>query len=208
MPNPELVHDDDNLIVNTHGGPRLAFARLRDRWVHTIGLAADGSGELASSLESDPDRDPPGCIVSPVYQHLHRHGALDDPGVCLLLTGSFLDHHFSAAASLAVEGDEGVLEIDVADRCRGAIQSLAATYTVALDSSRLVDADPARVVWGGGVLGELTLTLEAVAPCALALAEAGRRATRAQIVAPIDPSSFTQRLRYRWRWARNRGATA
>ena len=208
MPKLEVVHDDDTFLVSIPGGPRLAFTRRGDRWAHRLGLAAEGRAEIAGSLESDAERDPPGSVMSPIYQEIHRHESDGETGVCLLLTGGFLDHHFSAAASFVAQGEGGILEIDVADRCRGRVESLAATYTVALDSSRLVDADSTRVVWTGGGLGEFSLVLEAVAPCSLALAEAGRRATRAQVVAAIDPASHTQRLRYRWRWARNRGATA
>ncbi len=203
MRKPVIIHDDDRVVM-TAGEARAAFTRRGDRWIHTIGRAAEGAIELAASVESDPDRDPAGSIVSPVYQELHRHEIEGESRLCLLLTGCFLDHHFSAAASLT---SAGVIEIDVADRCRGLVQSLAATYTVALDSSRLVDADSMRIVWAGGALGDYRLELEAEPPCTLALAEAGRRATRAQINAAIDPSSFTRRLRYRWRWASDRGGT-
>ena len=41
----------------------------------------------------------------------------------------------------------------------------------------------------------------------LALAEAGRTATRIQIVATIQPGTFTHRLRYGWRWTSADGIT-
>ena len=58
-------------------------------------------------MESQPERDDPTRIVSPVYQELQRHESAGDQtgGVCLLLTGQFFQHHFSAAFSLFRDPD-------------------------------------------------------------------------------------------------------
>ena len=44
-----------------------------------------------------------------------------DAGRCLLLTGTYFQHHFSAAVTLGIDPerpDSPVLDVDVADRCR------------------------------------------------------------------------------------------
>jgi hypothetical protein len=94
-----------------------------------------------------------------------------------------------------------VLGVDIADRCRSTVEVLAATYLVQLGSSDLIDAGPGRVLWGGGALGQgrLEFTTDGGAG-SVALAEAGRRATRVQALAALDPSTHTQRLYYSWRW--------
>ena len=47
----------------------------------------------------------------------------------------------------------------------------------------------------------------AIAPASLTLAEAGRQAARVQVLAAIQPGSFTHRLRYRWCWTSAEGLT-
>jgi hypothetical protein len=93
-----------------------------------------------------------------------------------------------------------VIEIDVADRCRGALESLAATYLVPLDGGAVVEASPARIAWSPLGPGRGGLELLALATSRLALTEAGPRATIVQAVATIEPGTFTHRLRYRWTW--------
>ena len=100
-----------------------------------------------------------------------------------------------------------MLDADVADRCRTPVVSLAATYTVRLDSGALKDASPQAITWDAFGSNESRLELVAVAPSTLALAEAGRNAMRVQILAAIEPGSFTHRLRYRWRWTSNSALT-
>jgi hypothetical protein len=193
----------EDRVVLSGSGLRLTFARMGGHWTHLLGLAEAGGLEIVRAVETDPLGDDAARVVSPLYQDLHRHDLAAGPGLVLLLTGRLDHHHFSAAVSLhrdreAVEGL--VLDFDVADRCRAPMESLSATYTVGLDSGALVDAGPARIAWwplgpGGG-----QLELLAEAPGILALAEAGRGATRVQALATIAPGTFTQRLRYHWRW--------
>jgi hypothetical protein len=205
---------DDRVII---GAPcaRITFLRRDDRWIHEITLT-DDSGERASmsaswlvkSLECGLDHADPQRIVSPVYQEIHRH---EVPGqkfraVRVLLTGHLFEHHFSAAVSVMPDPQEprfAVLEFDVADRCRAPVQVLAATYVVAAGSNELVDAGPHGVVWTGlgpGV-AKIRMEMRCEPPVTLAMAEAGRQATRVQALAAIDPSLFTHRLAYRWRWS-------
>ena len=100
-----------------------------------------------------------------------------------------------------------MLDVDVADRCRSPVENLAATYTVRLDSGKLADAGPEAITWDNVGAGVGRLEIEAVAPSTLVLAEAGRSATRVQVLAAIQPGSFTHRLHYRWRWTSSSGLT-
>jgi hypothetical protein len=185
-------------------GMRIGFARTIDRWTHALIVPAEGGTEIARVVEGQPDRDDPVRIVSPVYQEAHRHEPRGGTGLCLLLTGLWFDHHFSAAVVLAADPAEPhvlTLDFDVADRCRAPIESLAATYVVRLDSGALAEASPGRIAWElvGPSPGRLELLADS--PCSLVLAEAGRQAMQVQVVAALQAGNFTQRLRYRWRWA-------
>jgi hypothetical protein len=183
------------------------FDRAGDRWTHSLrfDIADHDRAEVVRAVESQPERDDPARIVSPVYQELHRHETASDKtdGICLLLTGRFFQHHFSAAISLFREADSPrfvVLDFDVADRCRSPVASLAATYLVRLGSSELAEGEPQEISWNQGNLLPGRLELRCGPPCGLALAEAGNQATRVQALAAIDAATFTHRLRYRWRW--------
>ena len=126
-----------------------------------------GLPSVVSAVESQSERDDPTRIVSPVYQELQCHESTGNriDGVCLLLTGHFFQHHFSAAIRLFRDPDSPrdlVLDFDVADRCRSPVQSLAATYLVRLGSSDLAEADPQGIAWNPGttVPGRLGLRCE------------------------------------------------
>jgi hypothetical protein len=191
-------------------GLRIAFARTGVLWTHSLVLPGEHGLEIARSVETDPDRSDPCRIVSPLYQDIQRHQGAAGSGLCLLLTGTLYKHHFSAAISLVHDPDrpEGMmLDVDVADRCRSPVENLAATYTVGLDSGKLARAGSEAISWenvGADVGG---LEIEAVVPSTLVLAEAGRSATRVQVLAAIQPGGFTHRLHYRWRWTCNSGLT-
>ena len=187
-----------------------AFTRVGPIWAHALLVPRADSPTLVRTVESDPERGDPARVVSPVYQEIRRHDCAADAGLCLLLTGTFFQHHFSAAVTLGIDRerpDSPVLDVDVADRCRAQVAALAATYTVRLDSGALKDASPQAIIWEAFGPEIRRLELVATAPSTLALAEAGRNATRVQILAAIDPGSFTHRLRYRWRWTTNSGLT-
>ena len=174
---------------------RLTFEWTGDRWAHSLEWDRPGS-IIARSVESDAERerDEPDRIVSPAYQQLgfQRDGAR----VQALLVGQSGPHHFSAAFTVRETGGTTAVEVDVADRCRSKVSDLACTYALSLTSSDLRDAGPSRIDWERD---GSRLTFESAEPPArLALAEAGRNATRVQALASIRPETATQRWAYRW----------
>lgn len=216
MPDPEFnwQQTDDRFVINGPGG-RVTFVRTDERWTHHLALQTgpEVGAEaipLVSTVEAEPGREDPTWVLSPVYQELQRHEFIGDHirGVCVLLTGHMHQHHFSASVSLYRDQEVKesiVLEIDVADRCRTPVSALAATYLVCLGSSALADAGHHSIIWSGSAqaaeLGSRRLELRCDSSSSVALGEAGRNATRVQILASIDPTVFTHRLRYRWRWS-------
>lgn len=182
------------------------FRRLGDRWSHVI-LGQEAGIAMAKTISVQPEGEDPARVVGPVYQEAQLHGAETGASLCLLLTGLFFKHHFSASVTLArdaLHDGRFWLDFDVADRCRSPVESLAATYLVGLDSGALTAADPDRIAWR---LDSGLLELLAFPPASLAMAEAGRRATRVQALAAIQPGSFTHRLHYGWRWTNDDGFT-
>ena len=191
-------------------GLRVAFARPGAVWTHSLIVPDEEELEVARAVETDPERDDPGRVVSPVYQDIQRHQSAPGSGLCLLLTGTLSKHHFSAVISLGRDTDRPgglTLDVDIADRCRAPVEHLTATYTVRLNSGKLGRSGPDAITWDnvGAEMGRLGI--EAVAPSTLVLAEAGRSATRVQVMAAIQPGSFTHRLHYRWRWTSSCGLT-
>jgi len=202
--------ESEDRIKMCGAGLEVDFVQIGELWTHAILLAREDGLELARAVESDLKRDDATRIVSPVYEQIQRHVTAAGPGLCLLSTGRLFQHNFSAAFSLLTDPDRPratVLDVDVADRCRAYVESLAATYTVRLDSSSLADAHPQAITWEqvGRTAG--CLELFAHADSKLVLAEAGPNATRVQVLAAVHPGSFTHRLRYRWRWTSNSGFT-
>ncbi len=183
-------------------GIGVGFVRTGDRWTHGLTIPDESGLEVARVVEGQSEGDP-ARVMSPVYQELQRHEPPGGTGLCLLLTGLWFGHHFSAAVSLTADPEQSeavTLDFDVADRCRATVESLAATYVVPLGSGTLGEAAPDRIVWNldGQHPGRLELLGDS--SCSLALAEAGRTAMRVQLLATIHPGVFTHRLRYRWRW--------
>jgi hypothetical protein len=182
-------------------GLRLELRRQGDRWTHGLSIAAGALRSfmpIAATLECDPLRHDPARVVSPVYQDLQSHPVAQ--GECVLLTGQSTPHHFSAVVTARCDGPSALIELDVADRCRAPIEVLAATYVLPLGSSALLDAAAGQIVWGGAALGQGRLELAVGSAGEVALAEAGRQATRVQALARLDPTTHTQRLVYSWRW--------
>lgn len=192
----------DDLVDLRGGGLVVVFRKTGDRWIEAIqGVGPAAELVRALALEAaDPAR-----VANPVYQEVQLHGATTRPPLCLLSTGLSFDHHFSAAVTLSADPEALStirLDFDVADRCRSPVDSLAATYLVSLDSGALESADTGRIVWQVSSSDRGRLELVAGPGASLTMAEAGRSATRVQILATIQPGTFTHRLRYGWRWTR------
>lgn len=184
------------------GNLRLGFERAVDgRWVHALAVVGAEGPAVVRSLEGDHDRDDPRRVVSPVYQDMRVEPADDRRSATLFALGKSGPHHFSAVFSMAADPVAGTwsLTVDLADRCRGPVESLAATYAVDRPGGSLVEAGPGGLAWDLG--NGTALRFAADPPGRVALAEAGRRAAQVQADAPIDPATNTHRLQYRWGWA-------
>ena len=196
------------------GAFRLAFTWLGDRWVHSLefqGPNVPSHRVLAISVEGDPDRDDPARVVSPAYQDLQFQEAGSTWQA--LLVGQSGPHHFSAVFEVEQRfpaevpdqtrpgrPQEVFVRVDVADRCRSAVQALASTYTVDASSSELVDAQPTIAAWDLGPHQLTVVSTRAWGPTELAIAEAGRRATQVQAFVRLDPTDVTHRFQYLWHW--------
>jgi hypothetical protein len=178
----------------------------RERGTDGAGNPAAGERFVSVSSEGECDVDP-ARVSNPVYQELVKHELPrgQGPGLCVLLTGSSFQHHFSAVFGLYCDRampSAVVLEVNLADRCRMPIKTLAATYSV-----DHVDGEPGRfdarahaVIWRGGPLGDGTLELLAEPPASVSARQMGDASTVLRVEGWIDPKTFTQRLNYRWRW--------
>jgi hypothetical protein len=192
----DLDQADDRLVIAARG-LALTLWRHGARWEHAL-TAGGGVPAVAASLEDDAARDQPARVLSPVYQEVQRHPA--DDAVVFLLTGQSGPHHFSAVLSARSQRGGLTVDFDVADRCRAAVDVLAASYLVRLASGDLADAGVRRIARAGTTLGGGRLEFAAEGHTSVALAEAGRAAARVQALARILPSTHTQRLHYRWHW--------
>lgn len=195
---PELVIDGDRRLI-VAGAFRLVFSWTGARWVHSLEHQARGESShrvLAISVEGDPNRDDPARVVSPAYQQIHFQG--EGSELQALLVGQSGPHHFSAVFKFQERsGGDVSIDVDIADRCQGLVESLASTYTVDVRSDELIDADSHGAAWD---FEPGRLTFAVVSQARFALAEAGRRATQIQAVADPESKSATRRLPYQWHW--------
>ncbi len=82
-------------------GSAVAFARGRARSGLMVSLFPGEPGlEIVRAVESDPERDHPGRVVSPVYQELQRHQGAAGSGSVSWRPARFTKHHFSAVITL------------------------------------------------------------------------------------------------------------
>ncbi len=191
-----MERDDERSVVSP--AARLIFRRVGERWSHAIEVA--GIGIFSESVEADPSRGDPRIVVSPTYQELHleRRGL----AVLALLVGQFGPHHFSAAIRVEERdrcGPPGLtILVDVADRCRGEVAALAATYDVlSASATSLREASDRSISWGlpsGGI----TLEVDGDLGSSLAIGESLATAIRTQAIALVVPGRSTHRLAYRW----------
>ncbi len=178
--------------------------------------SARESWHLQSARGSDKEFEPTveSRIDDPVYQEIVQHelSAELGPGLCALLTGSCFNHHFSAVFSLYPDPEmpeRMVLDVDVADRCRGPVEKLAATYFLSGPSPRprASQSSERSVAWEGVDRSRVVLELLAEAPATVEISDWRFGQVRAEIRAKVDPATHTQRLRYRWRWTSSSALT-
>ncbi|MFI5454998.1 MAG: hypothetical protein ACHRXM_06060 [Isosphaerales bacterium] len=208
-------------------GLQVAFTRANDGLGHSLRLPGTHGSKTGEPIQPVPDlvsvapapvhdleQADPSRVLNPVYQELVRHELpMDhDPGLCLLMTGSYLEHHFSAVFRLQRDPampSRIVLDVDVADRCRTPVKKLAATYQVhdCEGNPLQIDAGPHRIAWRGGRLGPGILELVAEPPAVVTRPEPHQSSVSVRVEATIDPQTFTQRLHYCWRWTSCAGLT-
>lgn len=190
---PTFDESADILAIDALG-VRLAFRRDGDRWTHAIEIVEGGaSRELARAVEGGDD---PGRVPSPAFQELQFQREGDGAEVIqALLVGRSGPHYASAVFTVRETAGEVRIEVEVADRCREPIASLASTYVVGLSTDLLGDASPSRVSWD---LRPGVLAIEAADPSRLDLREAGRRAALVQASARIEPGRASHCWSYAW----------
>jgi hypothetical protein len=182
---------------------RIRFDWVEDRWIHALDLSIGGSWRMvAATVESSREPTEAERVVSPAYQDVRLEGGADE--MRALLLGQSGPHHFSAVVAMKETDHSVLLDVDVADRCRGSIFALAATYRIDLAASELESAGSEGVIWrpegSNGVLvfGQAGQHNH---PTRIALAESGRRSALVQAASVLDPDLTTHRLYYSWRWA-------
>jgi hypothetical protein len=163
--------------------------------------------QSTGSSNQERDRARGACIDDPVYQEVVQHelSAKLGTGLCALLTGSCFNHHFSAVFSLYGDRETPecmVLDVDIADRCRGPVEKLAATYLVSGTALRsgARRSSTGSVLWEGAGRSCGMFELIAEPPATIEISSSSSPDMRAEIRAKVDPATHTQRLRYRWRW--------
>jgi hypothetical protein len=216
---PEFWFDQTESESPVMRGPgvRVTFTKAREL-IHSLridagtGTADAGSAPwfLEASTAALPNRQDQSSsrIANPIYQELmpHELSSSQGTGICALLTGSGFDHHFSAVFSLFREHqapDWITFEVDVADRCRGPVESLAATYLInsTAGAIKLKSGTQGALTWAAGGDEAGVLELIAVAPATISDDPSLHLDRTIGIHAQIDPRTHTQRLHYRWRWA-------
>jgi hypothetical protein len=201
-------------------GVAIVFSRARG-FSHALRVGKGASSEAielepkllqAASVPDEADDQFDGRqIGNPLYQELvpHEQGRERGRGTCALLTGSCFNHHFSGVFSLGWDQDAPdrlVFDVDVADRCRGPVEKLAATYVVT-GADVAIEAETATANSLIFRVGRGLLELAAAPPAIIDAPGSSGGGIRIQIQARIDPQTHTQRLHYRWRWASCEGLT-
>lgn len=214
------IEDGEDVRAIVTPDLRLVFRWTGDRWTHALEVR-DESGwtTFAEAVEAAPEQDDPARVVSPTYQDLQFHQG--DRETQALLVGSFGPHHFSAVFGLRSPAfGRGrvrltMLSVEVADRCRSEIRSLACTYRLRTPPSTTFelpvppefrDAISPHVGWTlprsfGTITVGLALAGGKKPHDRLVISEAGRDGLMAQVDARLIPGHSTQRCDYVWVFA-------
>ena len=156
------------------------------RWPSAAG--PDGLAAVADAVEGTRARRP-GAGRQPGLPG-GRSPHVADGASGALLIGQSGPHHFSAVVTVRRDGaTASSIEVDVADRCRAPVEVLASTYSVAARFERPDRRRPGSRSSGSWRAPGPRLASNSAtgAGPASRLAEAGRRATRVQALARLDP---------------------
>jgi hypothetical protein len=184
---------------------KLRFEWMADHWKHEL----VSTGSCASipriwSLEGGHDLDDPTRVNGPIYQQLNIKRDSDEV-VHALLVGQAGPHHFSSSFTVREIEDGVEIDVDLADRCRSPVESLAVTYLIEASDADLLADDrdgSASLSWRHP---ESRLEFAAEAPAVVASREATKGTIRFQAIAALKPGDQTHRLRYSWRWTHKVG---
>ena len=134
---------DDDRAVSWATASASVFRKPSDRWTHAIVGPGSVRAGFASRLSRNPrrarscaHRQP--CLSGSCSSTDRRRRSDPLPAVDRAL----FDHHFSAAVTLVARSRPArrdLLDVDVADRCRSPVESLAATYIVGSICGSLAD---------------------------------------------------------------------
>jgi hypothetical protein len=150
-------------------------------------------GEIAQGGHSMP--------ASPFYQQLAMEQV--SPMVTVSrLEGRSGAHHYSARFTIEERSDGVVVDVEVTAQGAGSTHALVATYLIESSSGLLDRGDAATITWTNP---ETRLHFEADPPSRVQADEAGMGTIRLKALAPPDPSSEVQSLRYRWTWTTTPG---
>jgi hypothetical protein len=126
-----LQCEDDLVAVSTEA-LRLAFSWVVDRWTHVLVIGQGDRRRAFADAEELDDRSPDLRVLSPVFQDLQPVETED--GVSLLLVGRhgpvFFSASFQVRESFEGGAHESRVDVDLAARCRGPIDSLESRYQV------------------------------------------------------------------------------
>src|SRR5437016_415849 len=106
---------------------RLTFQQLNDQWTHTLELTnLPGIPLVQALLNSDLPHPPE--LHGPTYQQISFQRRADRCEA--LLIGQSQKHHFSAVFAVSEQGDDVLVEVDVADRRRNPVEGFGCAYVV------------------------------------------------------------------------------
>jgi hypothetical protein len=175
---------------------RLEFQSTPAGWMHWIEVRTNSEWvEVARSVERDPELGDARRVVSPTYQDIEFQDGTDHLGTLLL--GQFGPHHFSAVCAVWQRENAVGIDVDVADRCRTAVDLLACTYRLPFQDKATIAVSEERVAWLHPA-GELVL--EGLGSTRVAVLGSETLGTAVQVSPQINQADLTHRCIYRWIW--------
>ena len=194
MPTIEASSGVETVITSfVHYG----FRWMGDHWKQEIACFGDCEAiPRIWSVEGAIGHEPSARDASPPYRTIAVKPAT--PAVAVArLEGRSGSHQYRASFSFQERPDGVLVEVEVEGRGAPAGEAPMATYLVESSDGHLERQGTATITWP---YPDATLVFEAEAPARVEAHEAGLGTIRLKAIAPHDPSSEVQALRYRWRW--------